>query len=121
MSDYLTLDQLLENAETELQESDVEGVFGGGKVRIRELSAHAGARVHQGNVKLVKGNPEVDIAAVQKAKFLAGVIEPSFTREQVDKLHRKSGASFSKVVAAIDALSGLDEDSEKETEAAFQD
>jgi len=116
---YLTPDQLLENASNALEELDVEAF--GGTVKIRELTAHASTRVHQGNVRMVKGQPDVDIAAVQKAKFLHGVVEPKLTAERVNKLHRTSGSDFTKVVKAIDRISGLDEESKEEAEAAFQD
>jgi hypothetical protein len=90
--------------------------FGGLTLRGRALSAHAAAAVVQGNVKVVRGNPDVNIAAVQIAKFERGVIEPKFTHEQVVKLHRTSGASFTKVVAVIDEISGMTEDAEEEAD-----
>jgi hypothetical protein len=117
---YASAEQILESAPSDLEERDVEA-FGGLKLRVRALSAHAAAAVVQGNVKVVRGNPDVNIAAVQIAKFERGVIEPKFTHEQVVKLHRTSGASFTKVVAVIDEISGMTEDAEEEADATFPD
>jgi hypothetical protein len=117
MADYLTPEQAIENAPGDLEEKDVEAF--GGKVRVRALSAHAAARVHQGNVKVVRGNPTVDIAAVQIAKFEFGVIQPKFTHDQVVRLHRTSGPSFTEVVKVIDEISGMTEEEEAAVEADF--
>jgi hypothetical protein len=120
MADYLSAEQAIENAPSDLEERDVEDVFGG-KVRVRARSAHAATQVVQGNVKMVRGQPDVQIAAVQIAKFERGVIAPKFTHDQVVRLHRTSGPSFTKVVAAIDEISGMTEDAEEEAEATFPD
>jgi hypothetical protein len=116
---YLSAEQAIENAPSDLEERVVEAF--GGTVRVRALSAHAAAAVVQGNVKVVRGNPDVNIAAVQIAKFERGVIEPKFTHEQVVKLHRTAGSSFTKVVGVIDEISGMTEDAEEEADATFPD
>jgi hypothetical protein len=118
MADYASAEQILENAPSDLEERDVEA-FGGLKLRVRALSAHAATAVVQGNVRMVKGQPNVDIAAVQIAKFERGVIQPKFTTEQVRKLHRTAGQSFTKVVGVIDEISGMSDEAEEEAEASF--
>lgn len=117
MTDYLTPEQAIEAAPGDLEERDVE--VWGGKVRVRALTAHQAARVHQGNVKVIKGQPDVNIGAVQIAKFELGVIQPKFTHDQVVKLHRTSGAGFKLVVDTIDEISGMTEDEEAAAEAEF--
>lgn len=119
MSDFLTVEQLIENAPSDLEEREVEAF--GGKVLVRGLSAHDASRVHQGNVKVVRGDPVVDIASVQIAKFLLGVVTPKLTEEQVRKLHRTSGTSFVKVVNVIDELSGNGEEEEKANAEDFRE
>lgn len=117
-SGYLTADQAVENAPADLVEKDVEDVFGG-KVRIRSLSAHQAAAVKQASINLQGRNPDVVWAQMELKQFRYGVINPQFSEDQVRSLHIASGPSFAKVIAAIDALSGIDKEELRTAQQEF--
>lgn len=116
---YLSVDEIIERAPSDLEERDVE--VWGGKVRVRGLTVAQAARIHQGNVKVVRGNPDVNIAAVQIAKFELGVVKPKLTHDQVVTLHKTSGAGFTRVVGVIDELSGMSEEELRDAQQEFPD
>lgn len=115
---YITVDQALERAPADCGEADVEGVFGG-KVRIRALTAAQQSRVKQASINLQGRNPDVVWAAMEMLQFEFGVIEPKFTTDQVRTLHLESGPSFTKVIAEIDTISGMDKEELAKAKEAF--
>ena len=116
---YVTAAEAVERAPSDCKEEDVENVFGG-KVRIRGLTAAQSARVKQESIKLGGRNPDVVWAAMELLQFEMGVIQPQFSAAQVQKLHVTAGPSFTKVITAIDALSGTSEEERKKAHEAFQ-
>jgi hypothetical protein len=115
---YVTALEAIERAPADCREEDVEDVFGG-KVRIRGLTAAMQSRVKQESIKLGGRSPDVVWAAMELVQFELGVIEPKFSTSQVQTLHATAGPSFTKVIAAIDALSGTSEEERKKAQAAF--
>lgn len=120
---YLTPDQMEQNAPADLEEKDIEGVFGG-KVRIRSLSAHQSAKVDSAGFKMKpSGNGVVvTISDAHLLKFQLGVINPDLSQDpnRVMRLYQQSGKSFRRVLDAIDEISGTSDDSLRDAEAAFQ-
>lgn len=115
---YLTVSEAIDNAPADCIEEDVEGVFGG-KVRIRGLTAAQAARVKQESINLSGRNPDVVWSAMERTQFELGVIQPQFTADQVRTLHLTSGPSFAKVIARLDAISGMDKEELRNAQKEF--
>ena len=62
----------------------------------------------------------VNTDKLERLQFQHGVIEPTFTAEEVDQIAKKFGPAFKKVVEAIDEISGIDKEAIKEANARFQ-
>jgi hypothetical protein len=118
---YLSAEAALSNAPLDLDEQDVEGVFGG-KVRIRALTAAQQAAVKQAGVSIggSQQNVAVSFGAIERKQFELGVIAPAFTAEQVRTLHATSGPSFTRVIEALDKLSGMNKEALRDAQKAFQ-
>jgi hypothetical protein len=118
-SRYATAEEVMAAAPFDCKEEDVEDVFGGKVFRIRGLTAAMQSRVKQESIKLGGRSPDVIWAAMELVQFELGVIEPKLSTSQVQTLHATAGPSFTKVIAAIDALSGTSEEERKKAQAAF--
>jgi hypothetical protein len=110
---------------SDLTEAEVEDVpVPGQSVRVRGLSARYSAEV-QGQLRLVQeGNAQVakiDVPAMELLQFVHGCIEPEFTIDEAQKIQERMGASFRKVIAKIDELSGIDKEAIEKAEQRFQD
>lgn len=110
----------------DLAEAVVEDVpVKGESVKIRALSATVsnGANSSAVTTTEVRGKQEMRVDGVKLdiIKFCHGVIEPQFNMEQATVISGKYGPAFNRVVTEINKLSGIDEDSIKETEARFPD
>lgn len=116
--EYLTVEDALANAPQDLEEVDVEGVFGG-KVRVRSLTAAYAAAVKRATTVQRGGNVEVTWAEMERKQFQLGVIVPRFTADQVRAMHATSGPSFAKVIAEIDRISGLDKEALRDAQKDF--
>jgi len=119
---YLTADEIVDAANSDLKETDVEDVFGG-KVRIRALTASQADAVNQNSIKLGNSrrqSTQYSFAASSLLKFQYGVVLPKLTKDQVRTLHIKSGPSFQTVLKAIDELSNIDRDSLERDEDEFR-
>jgi hypothetical protein len=107
----------------DLQEADVEDVPAPGmSVRVRGLPARYSAEV-QSQLKIEQEGREqvarVDIAAMEALQFQHGVIDPVFTKEEVQRIQESHGPVFRKVIAKIDELSGIDKEAIAEVEQRF--
>jgi hypothetical protein len=118
---YATADELLTNAPQDIREEDVTNVFGGLTVRIRGLTAAQAAHVKSVSFNMQGKSPEVGWGQMEIAQFEMGVIRPKLSHEQVIMLHRMSGPSFTKVIEALDALSGIGKDELRKAQQEFQE
>jgi hypothetical protein len=110
---------------SDLTEAEVEDVpVPGQSVRVRGLSARYSAEV-QSQFKLeTVGNAQVakiDQSTMELLQFVHGCIEPEFTIDEAQKIQERMGASFRKVIAKIDELSGIDKEAIEKAEQRFQD
>lgn len=109
----------------DLREADVEDVpVEGQSVRVRGLPA-AYSNQAQSEALEMKTIGTTQIATVNTARlevlqFAHGVVEPSFTVEEAEKVAEKYGPAFRKVVAEVDRLSGIDKEAIEEANARFQ-
>lgn len=115
---YLSADAALANAPADLEEVDVDDVFGG-RVRIRALTAAQTAVVRQHTVDTRGKNPTITWADMERKQFQLGVIQPAFNADQVRTLHATSGRSFAKVIAEIDRISALDKEALRDAQREF--
>jgi hypothetical protein len=115
---YLTASAALENAPADLEEVDVEGVFGG-KVRIRALTAAQAAVVKGVTVDTRGKTPTITWADMERKQFQLAVITPAFSAEEVRRLHATSGRSFARVIAEIDRISAMDKEALRDAQKDF--
>jgi hypothetical protein len=115
---YLSAEAALENAPADLEEVDVDGVFGG-KVRIRALTAAQAAVVKQATVDTRGRTPTITWADMERKQFQLAVIQPAFSPEQVRTLHATSGRSFARVIAEIDRISAMDKEAMRDAQQQF--
>jgi hypothetical protein len=118
---YLSAEEIAAYADSgkDLPEADVDGVFGG-RVRIRALTAAQNARIQQQSGQFSGKGVTIDFVEMERLKVQYAVIEPKLDADQVKRLHIKSGPSFMKLVAEIDALSGTSEEGLRQAEQEFQ-
>lgn len=119
--EYATADDLLAAAPLDIQEKDVTDVFGGKTVRIRGLTAAQAAHVKSVSFQTQGRTPSVAWGQMEIEQFKLGVLKPKLEHNQVVMLHRMSGPSFAKVIAALDELSGIEKDELREAQKEFQD
>lgn len=116
----LSVEEFIERAANDRGEEVVELPALGGSVKIRALSASQDARVNEASSSFgSNGKTKLDFTQMERLRFQYGVVEPTFTADQVKKLHIKSGPSFQRVLKRINELSGLTEKDAEEAEAAF--
>jgi hypothetical protein len=115
---YLSAESALENAPSDLEEVDVEGVFGG-KVRIRALTAAQAAVVKGVTVDTRGRTPTITWADMERMQFQLAVVRPTFTADQVRTLHATSGRSFARVIAEIDRISAMDKEALRDAQKDF--
>lgn len=117
-SGYLSAEAALENAPSELEEVDVEGVFGG-RIRIRALTAAQTAIVKQHTVDTQGRSPTITWADMERTQFKFGVIQPAFSAEQVRTLQATSGPSWARVIAKLDEISAMDKEALRDAQKEF--
>ncbi len=95
----------------------------GDAVKVRALSATAanGATSQAITTFEDKGQQrmKVDSVMLDILRFQAGVVEPTFSTEEVRQISNRFGATFNKVVSKIVELSGLNEATAADTDARF--
>lgn len=106
---------------TTLQTEEVEVPELNGTVLIKELPGEFATShfVVVENPGTRHARSRVDYEALERAQFRLGVVEPTFTEEQVVEIAKKHGSAYRRVIAAIDKLSGLDKESAEQTAARF--
>lgn len=120
-SKYATAEDLLAGAPKDIEEDDVENVFGGLTIRVRGLTAAQAAHVKQLSFNMQGRSPDIVWSQMEIAQFELGVIEPALTHEQVLMLHRTSGPSFAKVIDVLDKLSGIGKEELRKAQTEFQE
>ena len=116
----LSVEEFIERASNDRAEEVLELPEIGGSVKIRALSAAHDDRINEQSAEFGNnGKTKLSMTTMSRLRFQYGVVEPSFTAEQVKKLHIESGPTFQRVVKRINELSGLTEKDSKEAEAAF--
>lgn len=121
----LTAEQAIENAPNDIKIEYVDDVFPDkngvtGSVKIRSLTAFESTQVKQMSIKMNRGDTAIIWAEMERMQFGYGVIEPSFTKEQVRSLHGTAGGSFAKVIDAIDKISGINKTEMREAVDDFR-
>lgn len=116
--EILTAEEIL-NAPSDLVDEILDVPEWGGKIKIRSLTAAASAKVKQASIDLAGKSIDVVWAAMEKAQFELGVVEPKFSKEQVNVLHHKFGPSFKRVTDALDRISGTNKEELRQAHEAF--
>jgi Iap family predicted aminopeptidase len=119
MSEYLSVEAALSAAPSDIQEKDVE--VWGGKVKVRGLTAAQSTRIRQIGVSVKNTGADLAWAEMEKMQFKLGVVQPSFSTEDVEKLHRVSGAGFAAIIDAIDELTGIRKEDLRKAQEDFQE
>lgn len=108
----------------DLKEDEVQDVpVKGESVKIRALSATAanGATSEALTTSEHRGQQvmKVDSVKLDILRFHQGVIDPQFSVEEVTTISAKYGPAFHRVIKAINEISGIDDETVKETDARF--
>jgi len=111
---------ILKKAPEDIVEEVIEIPEWGCSVRVRSFTAAQSARVRQLGIGFKGDSTQVAWAAMERAQFEEGVIEPQFKADEVRKLHLTSGKGFSRVIAWLDKHSGLDKEELAQAREEFQ-
>ena len=115
----LTKDQILA-LPSDIVEEIVDVPEWGGSIRIRSLTAAELAKVRQASIRFkTNGGGDFIFAEQEKRQFEYGVVEPKFTKEEVNVLFHRSAAAWRRVMDALDRISGTSDQDRREAEAAF--
>jgi hypothetical protein len=114
-----SVEEILQAAGSELAEEILEVPEWGRSLRIRSLTAAQVARINQKAIEQARGNATIQFAELEKARFLEGVIEPKFSPEAVNALYHRSGPAFSRVVKALDRVSGTTREELRQAQDSF--
>jgi hypothetical protein len=109
---------------TDLEESVVENVpVPGQSVRVRGLPAQYSNEATSEALEMKQVGREqvatVNTAKLEVLQFHYGVVDPVFTREEVESIAKRFGPAFKKCVTKIDELSGVDKEAIEKAEARF--
>ena len=108
----LTVEDILTSVD--IKPEEVEVPQWKGSVTIQPFTKAAQQKLR----KECMSNGEVDTERLEMALFIAGVVEPKFTEEQVEELRKNhSAAAIDLVLKRITETSGLTEDDAKEAGA----
>lgn len=109
----------------DLKEADVLDVpVPGESVRVRGLAAAYSNQASSEALEL-KTTPRgeqlatVNSARLEVLQFAHGVIDPTFSVEEAERVAARYGPAFKKVIAEIDRLSGVDKEAIEKTQAMF--
>jgi hypothetical protein len=112
--------------EGDLKQAEVEDVpVEGASVLVRGLPAAYSAQASSEALEM-RSTPRGDqIATVNQQRlellqFVHGVIEPKFNVDEAAIVQEKYGPAFTKIIKAIDKLSGVDKEALVKAEARFQ-
>ena len=98
------------NGATDLTEAEVFVSDEQGSVKVRALSAGDLATI-QDQCLVMKGEiMKLDTQQMAVLKFVKGVIEPKFSRDEANVISHRFGPAFSLVVSVIDEISRASEE-----------
>lgn len=115
-----TVDQILKRAPSDLREETVEVPEWDCAVRIKSFTAAESAQIKHKGLAFRGEDTQVAWAEMEIAQFQQAVVEPRFSEDQVRQLHLTSGRGFSRVIAAIDEMSGTDKEELRKAQQEFQ-
>jgi len=123
MSRILSVEEIL--AAPDIEERIVECPEWGGSVRVRSFTKlqinrmSEQASVEKRNRQTGQMVKEVDSDRLNDLMFREGVVDPTFSDEQMIQLRAKNAAPILRITKAILELSGLGSDSAAQAESAF--
>lgn len=115
-----TVDRILEKAPSDIVEGTVDVPEWGCSVQVRSFTASQSAMIRQTGVSFKGDSTNVAWAQMEIEQFLLGVVRPQFTREEVAKLHLKSGRGFGRVISWLDEHSNIDKEALQSAKDEFQ-
>lgn len=115
-----TVDQILEKAPSDIVEDTLNIPEWDCSVKVRSFTAGQSAIIRQAGVSFHGDSTNVAWANMEIEQFLLGVVAPQFTREQVAKLHLRSGRGFNRVIQWLDEHSNIDKEALNKAKAEFQ-
>jgi hypothetical protein len=122
-SDHLpigTVDKILEKAPSDIVEETIDIPEWECSVKLRSFTASQSAVIRQTGVSFQGDSTNVAWAQMEIEQFMLGVVAPQFTREQVAKLHLRSGRGFNRVIQWLDEKSNIDKEALKSARDEFQ-
>lgn len=113
------------NGPGDLKEADVEDVpVPGQSVRVRGLPAAFSNQAQSEAVEQRQVGVDtinlINKGRMEVIQFAHGVIDPTFSVEEAEKVAQMYGPAFNKVIAKIDELSAVDKEAVDEANARFQ-
>lgn len=114
-----TVATILENAPKDIVEETIPIPEWECSVVLRSLTAAQAAMVKQRGLGFKGEETTVSWAEMEKMQFRFGVVQPKFKKEDVDKLHLKSGRGFNRVIAWLDEKSAMDKEALREAREEF--
>ena len=105
---------------TDLQEAEVFVSEDQGHVRIRGLSAGELAFINDQCLVMKGDTMKMDTQQMAVMKFTKGVIEPTFTRDEANRISLKFGPAFNLVVSVIDEISRASDEDIARAKARFR-
>lgn len=115
-----SVEQILSAAPKDLKSEWVDIPEWGYSVLLQSFTASEQARIKQKGFAIREGETAVAWAEMEIMQFELGCKEPSFTNEQVRKLHLTSGAGFARIIKWLDENSGLDKEALKRSQEEFR-
>lgn len=111
---------ILDRAPSDLVEEVLEIPEWNCSVKVRSLTAAQSASVKQRGFGFKGEETQVAWAEMEIVQFQQGVVEPRFSEDEARKLHLRSGRGFQRVIAWLDAKSGMDKEELRKAREEFQ-
>lgn len=105
---------------TDLDEAEVYVSEEQGSVKVRALSAGVLASIQDECLVMRGETMKLNTQQMAVMKFVKGVVEPKFTRDEANQISHKFGQAFSLVVSVIDEISKASEEDVAKAKARFR-
>lgn len=113
-----TVEQILENAPSDIVHDVLEIPEWECSVKVRSLTAAQAAVVKQKGLAISdSGAGKVAFAEMEITQFQFAVEEPRFSEKDVRKLHATSGRGFQRIINWVDEQTGLDKQALEDAKA----
>ena len=116
-----TVEDILAAAPGDLVQEVIDVPEWGCSLKLQSLTAAQAAAIKSVGLDYKGEDLEVGWAAMEKEQFIQGVVEPSFTPQQVNQLYATSGRGFARVLAWLDAKSSIDKEALQNARAEFRE